>query len=419
MEVVTITAGERINSPLFPKLYRLHVKHLPKLTSFCKFAGSSFELPSLARLWIDNCPKMLTFVSNYPHSDMPASMEEYMNAEENLHSHIQPFFDEKVLFPKVEQLALEWNWVVEEMLQGQLSKYSYNLKVLELIRANKQSAICPCCFLYTLPNLERLAVGFGGMENLTLSEFPHLKEVWHSQFPISSFSSLKSLVVDIDCSNLKYIFTPSVALGLVQLQELEVKNCFILEAIIVIEGEMIDNALFPNLNRLDLKHLPKLSRFCNYAGNSIELPSLAKLWIDNCPNMEIFISGCKDADMPASKENLHTNIQPFFGEKLVSDSFCKLEFFELYKCHNVLNVFPSNMLGRLQKLEELWLNNCSSLDEIFELQASSCEKTQAITATQLRKLGLYNLPKLKHVWDMDSQGSIDQPGKFGVGLEVV
>ncbi|KAL5807574.1 hypothetical protein ACOSQ3_030460 [Xanthoceras sorbifolium] len=816
MEVVTITAGERINSPLFPKLYRLHVKHLPKLTSFCKFAGSSFELPSLARLWIDNCPKMLTFVSNYPHSDMPASMEEYMNAEENLHSHIQPFFDEKVqlpdlkflridkmdnmrqiwhyqlapnsfskmdslaifncynllnifpfnilgrlqkleelyvgrcdsleaifeelkissckveeivgkeedicrivfpqltwleltnlssirrfypglyilewpklkklrtwgcnqvkiltseflslqeiheesqlkksiqeplfiidkvLFPKVEQLALEWNWVVEEMLQGQLSKYSYNLKVLELIRANKQSAICPCCFLYTLPNLERLAVcfgffeeificeghdrkekhveglsklnnlklvdledslhlweenslpckvfrnletlevsncnnlkslvpsfvsfqnltalevskcsglvnllvvsvanslvqltrlkiteckmieniiapgrvdemehrilfnqlihlelhclprltsfcsgnytvefpflqqvvmrqcpnmkvfsegalstprlhkiqiteaenegiwegglnttiqkifeelvGFGGMENLTLSEFPHLKEVWHSQFPISSFSSLKSLVVDIDCSNLKYIFTPSVALGLVQLQELEVKNCFILEAIIVIEGEMIDNALFPNLNRLDLKHLPKLSRFCNYAGNSIELPSLAKLWIDNCPNMEIFISGCKDADMPASKENLHTNIQPFFGEKvqlpnlkvlqlykmeklrktwhhqLVSDSFCKLEFFELYKCHNVLNVFPSNMLGRLQKLEELWLNNCSSLDEIFELQASSCEKTQAITATQLRKLGLYNLPKLKHVWDMDSQG---------------
>ncbi|KAL5741057.1 hypothetical protein ACOSQ2_030237 [Xanthoceras sorbifolium] len=624
---------------VFPQLTRLELADLSSIRRFYPGLYIS-ELPKLKKLRMWGCNQVKILTSEF------LSLQE-IHEESQFKKPIQEplFIIDKVLFPKVEQLALEWNWIVEEILHKKFSKYSYNLKVLELIRANKQSTICPCCLLCTLPNLERLdvyfgffeeificegldckekhleapsklnqlklsdlkdslhlweenslpfevfrnlttlkvsncnnlkslvpsfvsfqnltalevsecsglvhllvvsvanslvqltrlkiteckmieniiapgrvdemehrilfnqllhlelhclprltsfcsgnytvefpslqqvivrqcpnmkvfskgtlstprlhkiqiteaekegiweggpnttiqkmfteMVGFGGMKNLTLSEFPHLKEVWHSQFPISSFSSLKSLVVDIDCSNLKYIFTPSVALGLVQLQELEVKNSSILEAIIVIEEEMIDNALFPNLNKLDLKHLPKLSRFCNYAGNSIELPSLAKLWIDNCPNMEIFISGCKDADMPASKENLHTNIQPFFGEKvqlpnlkvlqlykmeklrktwhhqLVSDSFCKLEFFELYKCHNVLNVFPSNMLGRLQKLEELWLNNCSSLDEIFELQASSCEKTQAITATQLRKLGLYNLPKLKHVWDMDSQG---------------
>ena len=62
------------------------------------------------------------------------------------------------------------------------------------------------------------------------------------------------------------------------------------------------------------------------------------------------------------------------------------------------------MLERLQKLDELWITKCSSLDEIFEHQASSSGKTQAITATQMRKLVLRHLPKLKHIWDVDSQG---------------
>ncbi|KAL5844625.1 hypothetical protein ACOSQ4_010583 [Xanthoceras sorbifolium] len=801
MEVVTITAGGSISNTLFPKLYRLHLKHLPELTTFCNFIGNSIELPSLARLWLENCPKMHTFVSK----------EEQTNSEDNLLSHVQPLFDEKVRFPdlkflkidkmenmrkiwhhqltldsfskidfvevsdchnlmnvfpsnmlgrlqkleelwvlrcnsleeifeefkisscvveeivakeeavprfvfpqltslqlsdlpslrsfypgsyisewpklkmlrmwrcnkvkiltsqflslqktpgegqlensiqgplfivdkvpfpKVEQLALEWNWIVKEMLHGKFSEYSCNLKVLELISASKQNAICPCCFLYTLPNLERLdvyasffeeificegldceekhleapsklnylrlialedslhlweenslpckvfrnlttlevskfhnlktlvpsfvsfqnlstlkvslcnglvnlmevsiakslvqlkrltitkckmigeiithgvdevqdqiifiqliylelyclprlasfcsgnytiefpslqqvvvrqcpnmkifsqgalstprlhklqiieaeegfldgglnttiqkmfkeMVGFHGIENLTLSEFPHLNEVWHNQFPVSFFSNLKSLVVDD--SSFRYIFTPSVASGLVQLQDLEIKNCASLEAIIVIE-ETIRNTMFPNLNRLELIDLPELTSLCNFVGNAIELPSLASLWIENCPNMETFVSNFTGVDKSASKDNLCTDIQHLFDEKvqlpnlkflrldkmdklrkiwqhpLTSDSFYKLESFGVYDCHNVLNIFPSNMLERLQQLEELWLRNCSSLDEIFELQASSCGKTQAITAIQLRKLVLNDLPKLKHIWDMDSQG---------------
>ncbi|KAH7550695.1 hypothetical protein JRO89_XS13G0249800 [Xanthoceras sorbifolium] len=205
------------------------------------------------------------------------------------------------------------------------------------------------------------------------------------------------------------MFTPSVALGFVQLQELKIKNCAILEAIIVIEEETISNTMFPNLNILELIDLAEFTSFCNFKGNEIELPSLARLWIEKCPNMQTFISNFTGADMSTSKD-----IQPLFDEKmdklrkiwhhqLTSDSFCKIASFGVYNCDNVLNVFPSNMLGRLQKLDELWLSNCSSLDEIFELQAYSCEKTQAIIATQLRKLVLYNLSKLKHVWDMNSQ----------------
>ena len=154
------------------------------------------------------------------------------------------------------------------------------------------------------------------MENLTLSEFPHLKEVWHNQFPVSFFSNLKSLVVDNDCSSLTYVFIPSVALDLVQLQELKLKNCAVLEVIIVIEEEKMMNTLFPNLKTLTLIDLPELTSFCNFAGSAIELPSLSTLCIENCPNMETFISNFTGVEMSTRKDNLHTDIQPLFDEKV-------------------------------------------------------------------------------------------------------
>ncbi|KAK0584416.1 hypothetical protein LWI29_012891 [Acer saccharum] len=194
------------------------------------------------------------------------------------------------------------------------------------------------------------------------------------------------------------------------------------------EEETVTNNLFPNLYELKLINLPELSSFCNFAGNAIELPSLAILWIENCPNMQTFISNFTGEDMSTTKDKRLTDIQPLFDEKiqlsnlkflrlekmdklreiwhhqLSSNSFSKLESLGLHNCHNVLNVIPSNMFERLQKLKGLWLTNCSSLYEIFELQASSCGKTQAITATQLERLTLRDLPELKHIWDVDSQG---------------
>ncbi|KAK4834594.1 hypothetical protein QYF36_025280 [Acer negundo] len=560
MERVITIDGESISSTLFPKLYQLDLKHLSELTSFCSFAGNSIELPTLADLWLENCPKMHTFVSNSPSADMPASKEEPMSSDENLQSQTQPLFDEKVqlpnlkflriykmdnlrkmwhhqlvsasfskidyfeilhcnnlqnvfpltmfgrlqnlgelivvncnslekifeevmmeeivakedvprlvfpqlirlqladlpslksfypglyilewpklkmlrmwrcnkveiltseflsiqrshgesqlekaireplfivdkaAFPKLEQLALEWNWIVKEMLRRNFTEYSCNLKFLELLNATKQSAICPSCFLYTLSNLERLEVshgsfeeififegldckekqvGFRGMENLTFSEFPHLKEVWHNQFPVSFFSNLKSLVLDNDCSSLRYIFIPSVALYLVQLQELKITNCAILETIVDIKEERIDNTMFPNLNRLELKDLPKLSRFCNFAGNSIKLPSLTQLWIENCPNMETFIFDSIDADRPASKENFHREIQPFFDEKFMEEviitngeRISNNLFPKLYRLHlkHLLELtsfcnFAGNSIV-FPSLAQLWLENCPKM----------------------------------------------------------
>ncbi|KAH7574292.1 hypothetical protein JRO89_XS03G0277700 [Xanthoceras sorbifolium] len=148
---------------------------------------------------------------------------------------------------------------------------------------------------------------------------------------------------------------------------LEIFNCKFMEVVIITTRVRISNTLFPRLYWLHLNHLPEFTTFCKFAGNSIELPSLARLFIKNCPKMHTFVSNSPHADMPPTmeeqmnlEENLYTGIQPFFDEKL-----------------------------------------------------------QPAVAAQLKKLVLRDLPKLKPVWDMDSQGSFDQLGKFGVGLEVV
>ncbi|TXG59149.1 hypothetical protein EZV62_016978 [Acer yangbiense] len=726
MEVVTIAEGGRVNNTLFTKLHRLHLNYLPELTTFCNFAGKLIELTSLAELLLVNCPKMHAFVSNSPHADMPAANEEQINSEKNLHSHIQPFFDEKVELPTLAILYLYSSIASQTIWHNQLQAHSAsfhnlamlvvnacnnlkylfpfsvaeslnNLEVLEiyycklmegvittqgerksstlfpklrrlnldelpelirfynfngnsielpslseliiydcpkmqtfasnslpgieepekvntdteensflpsffdekvslsclkklklrglpevlcLLKENSQpskvfeileylevsscgnlknlvpsslslqtletlevrncdglislvtfstaksleqlkrmeiidcklieeiiidtgdeikdgivfnqlkyldlqylpslTSFCKGNFTIEFPYLQRVLVieclkmmnfsqgvlstpklqslqmgrfvskenegcwegdlnttvqklfrdmvEFRDIENFTVSNFPHLKEIWHKKLLAGYFGNLKSLVVDDKYCSLRYIFTPSLALGLAQLQDLEIKNCVILEVITVIGEETISNTMFPNLNCLKLINLPNLTCFCNFTGNSIELPSLIQLSIENCPNMETFISNFPGVDMSTSKDNCHTDIQPLFDEKvglpylmflrldkmdklrkiwhhrLNLDSFCKLYSFGVRNCHNVLNVIPSNMLGRLQKLDELRLINCSLLCEIFELQASSCGKTQAITATQLEKLVLYDLPKLKHIWDVDSQG---------------
>ena len=152
-----------------------------------------------------------------------------------------------------------------------------------------------------------------------------IQTIWHKQLqPMSScFQKLTKLIVD-GCDTLKYLFSSSMVESLIQLEVLEISNCKFIEAVIITRGERTSNTLFPKLYRLRLKHLPKLTSFCIFAGNSIELLSLARLWIENCPKMHTFVYSSPFADMPASKEetvnsaeeNLQSQVQALFDEKV-------------------------------------------------------------------------------------------------------
>ncbi|KAL5853450.1 hypothetical protein ACOSQ3_008568 [Xanthoceras sorbifolium] len=284
----------------------------------------------------------------------------------------------KMVFPKLINLQLKGLPNLIQFGSGNsLKTFSYAVMSVDINQSKQVEEIN--CQDDIHPLFEHMVV-LPTLASLNLSSI-RIQTIWHNQLqPTSSyFQNLTKIIMD-GCDTLV----------------------------------RISNTLFPRLYWLHLNHLPEFTTFCKFAGNSIELPSLARLFIKNCPKMHTFVSNSPHADMPPTmeeqmnlEENLYTGIQPFFDEKMdklrkiwhhqfTSDSFYKIVYFGVHNCHNVLNVFPSIILGRLQKLDKLWLTNCSSLHDIFELQPA--------VAAQLKKLVLRDLPKLKPVWDMDSQG---------------
>ena len=98
------------------------------------------------------------------------------------------------------------------------------------------------------------------------------------------------------------------------------------------------------------------------------------------------------------------NLKIIWHNQLAEDSFFKLQLLVVRFCENVMNIFQSNMLTRFQSLEKLYVHDCGSLQEIFELQGQDVRETQAVTTIPLKVLNLRRLPKMKQVWRKDPQG---------------
>ncbi|TXG71340.1 hypothetical protein EZV62_006275 [Acer yangbiense] len=373
---------ERIINMIFPKLNLLLLEGLPKLTGFG--SGNSIEFPSLDGLGILDCPSLTMFFSGSTCVNITVCKEQEATCS---CADVYPLLDKKVSLPSLRQLKL--NSISSEV-------------------------------------------------------------IWHSQL-LATSSSLHNLtfLTIFGLGDLKYLFSSSMANSVVQLKILEIIDCKLMEAVIVEEEKGSSVVLFPSLQDLTLRNLPKLARFCYFNRNLIDLHSLLEQRSMNCPDMEKFVSKTLCANMTASeecsgmdsKENLQANFQPLFDEKvgllnikklslenmdnlrkiwhdqLYSDSFSKLEQVKVYGCNNLLNVFPSNILGRLQRLEFLEVQNCDSIEEIFILEALGGKKTQAIAAAQLRTLQIHYLPKLKHVWNVNSQVILSYHNLHSISVE--
>ena len=110
--------------------------------------------------------------------------------------------------------------------------------------------------------------------------------MWHNQLPANSFSKLKGLKL-YGCDELLNVFPLSVAKVLVQLEDLKISFCEVLEAIVANENE--DEAtslfLFPRLTSLTLFFLPQLQRFC-FGRFTLRWPLLKELEVWGCDRFE-------------------------------------------------------------------------------------------------------------------------------------
>jgi len=82
--------------------------------------------------------------------------------------------------------------------------------------------------------------------------------------------------------------------------------------------------------------------------------------------------------------------------------FRSLRYLVVHKCDFLSDVlFQPNLLEVLMNLEELDVEDCNSLEAIFDLKDEFAKEIAVQNSTQLKKLKLSNLPKLKHVWKED------------------
>ncbi|KAG6751661.1 hypothetical protein NC652_030745 [Populus alba x Populus x berolinensis] len=408
-----------LKTPSFGKLQMLEVKHCNKLKNLFSFSIAR-GLLLLQSIKITCCRNLEEIVVE--------ESEEFDNKNEEINS---------MELTQVRSLSLKYlpnlrNFCSKEkascLYQTQSKSRTTGMDFGEIILEDEPHA--PMQLFdekFVFPNLEDLKLHSINIERL-----------WHGQLPAITVSiqNLQRLVVK-KCGSLKYIFSSSMVKSLVQLKHLAIHDCMSVEEIIVTEEldeeERTSKMVFLKLEHIELSSLPKLKHFC--IGSHIECPLLKRLVIDWCHDFQTFVSEFSSTNLTTRngarevnlEENFYNAMQPLFDEKVVfpclaeiqishidkiwhnqlaAGSFCELRSMSISDCDKLVNIFPSTLLTRFQRLEMLEISHCHSLETIFELQGLGGEEIQASNAFQLQDLDLYNLPRLKHIWNKDPQGRL-------------
>ncbi|XP_050252183.1 probable disease resistance protein At4g27220 isoform X5 [Quercus robur] len=393
----------------------------------------TIDFPQLRSLNLKRLPNLMGFCSNVDS---------------------QSLFNKKVAFSNLEDICisdkdnLKMLWHNYQLVPDSFCK----LKNLGVARCKNLMNIFPPNMLRRLQNLENLEIRdcnsveevldirgenvdeicdtvSNKLKVLTLFNLPKLKHVWSLNVQaILTFQNLHNIKVS-NCKSLKSLFPVSVAKSLEQLRYLEIHDCGLEEIVAMKEGlEIVTKFVFPQLFHLNLDSLPELK--CFYPGkHTSEWPSLKYLYISKCDKVKTFASNelsfsdtnelghhvqvqqplflFEKAAFP-NLEVIHINDMDnlkmlWHNHQLVPDSFCKLKSLFVGGCKNLINIFPPNMLRRLQNLEDLYIRNCNSVEEVFEIKGAIVDEICDMVSTRLRVLCLSNLPKLKHVWSLDLQ----------------
>ncbi|OMO99012.1 Disease resistance protein [Corchorus olitorius] len=331
----------------FPQLTYLQLYRLPNLKGFYHKMHTT-KWPSLEKVWVYECDNMEIMFASENQNFQDRHGEE---TELEIQIHHPLFFTNKDTFPCLEELRLDWNDIWSRQVPADDT---------------------------SLPS-------------------DKLQRLWHNQLPEMSccFLNLKKLKVG-SCRFLNYVFPLPVAENFVHLESLSISDCENVKEVIVMskfveEGRIIK--VFPRLQKMQLRCLPKLVRFCY--GDYIEFPNLRKLLMWSCPEFTTFISNVAIGDEPqvdpnVGRKNSEVDVLCLFNDKvafpnlqklqlkanskwkniwhdkLTPYSFCELNFLELDLCHGLSSVFPFSMVDRLGKLENMEISRCFDLESIIE-----------------------------------------------------
>ncbi|KAL8491773.1 hypothetical protein ACS0TY_023388 [Phlomoides rotata] len=286
VKVIEENEEERLHeiTLIFPHLEKLFLGGLPKLKTFCNWRRG-LELPKLVRVFIDGCSEMTSF---------------------NLGSLTTPNLK------SLEQLQIRDCTMMEQVFFW--SEQENGKEIIGQSSHDRHHITFPRLKILYLSNLQRLTNFCKGIDSITLEGVVSpttsssgdinnkvvgkLKEqtiycslsIWN-QFPIVNFTRLEELRIK-SFDKISFLFSTSIADNLINLKKLTIKSCKNLVKVIEeeIDESQETSLLFPHLEELSLVELPKLKIFCEWRC-ALELPSLEKMSIYRCREMERFSLG--------------------------------------------------------------------------------------------------------------------------------
>ncbi|KAL6324451.1 hypothetical protein AAG906_013055 [Vitis piasezkii] len=247
---------------------------------------------------------------------------------------------------------------------------------------------------------------FPSLESLILDELINLEEVCCGPIPVKFFDNLKTLDVE-KCHGLKFLFSLSMARGLLQLEKIEIKSCNVIQQIVVYERESeikeddhVETNLqpFPKLRSLKLEDLPELMNF-GYFDSKLEMTSQGTCSQGNLDIHMPFFS--YKVSFPLNLEKLVLKRLPKLME-MDAGNLPNLRILLLEELCLLSKVsFPPNLeelvLKRLPKLMEMDVGNLPNLKilQLEELHGWLLSKVSF--SPNLEEIVLKSLPKLKEI----------------------
>ncbi|CAL5410873.1 unnamed protein product [Camellia sinensis] len=264
---------------------------------------------------------------------------------------------------ELEYLINTEEWGISSQAQPRDLQFPFNLEELELYHLDSFKGICAASALTTsswvyFPKLRSLTVNTCPSLSTVLLPFNLLQRLQHLEklfviecvkleqvFDFDSEGEGMKLLSSLNCSSrqhvqlcnlrylrvqscgkLKYVFQPSIAQALHQLEELCVRDCEEMEEIVAAkqnegqqqEEERVDyKMVFKSLKELRLVGLPNLSGFCTGGDDfPFEWPSLERLDVIKCPKMKTFVATTFGSTPKLKEVNLDGQCIPLHGMDL-------------------------------------------------------------------------------------------------------
>ncbi|RZC67858.1 hypothetical protein C5167_011553 [Papaver somniferum] len=168
--------------------------------------------------------------------------------------------------------------------------------------------------------------------------------------------------------------------------------------------------LMERVEKLSVRNSKGLKTVAELVPSNVGFKKMNSLHLQQCDEMEYLMSakeGEEDAEIPPNAfivlEELiicsMQNLKEIIHGPIPAGLMDKLKRVIINNCEKLTSVFASTLANRVPNLDELRLEGCAILKDIFNLETEPISQEEVVvTFSKLRKIYLQDLPSLETIW---------------------